>query len=511
MLAYLKDESNMTRTENGAVTYVSAGSDCLDLFATIGALRGADEAEIARRFTRAYAENADLAMKTLFFARDVRGGLGERRVFRVILRWLAFHEPQSVRKNISYIGMYGRFDDLLALFDTPCEGDAIACIKTQLEKDLQVLAQVGEVSLPETEHSPGHPAAAPIASGEVSLLAKWLPSVNASNRETVRQAKKLARALSMTDAAYRKCLSALRAHIRIIENNLREKDYSFEYEKQPSRALFKYRKAFLRNDSARYQEFLSRAEESPSLLHTGTLTPYDIIAPAVTWDRTQPLSEEERRSMDVTWRAQEDFTGGENALVVVDGSASMYYWGGSPLPAAVAQSLGIYFAERNTGLFRNHFITFSANPRLVEVKGRDIVEKVRYCMQFNDCANTDLQKVFELILQTAVRHHLPQAEMPTRLYIISDMEFDCCDHADVTNFAWAKAAFASAGYELPTVVFWNVQSRHMQQPVTQNEQGAILVSGCSPQIFSMLQKNLLDPYHFMLDVLCSERYEAIAA
>lgn len=487
MLELLKNGANLTYTENGAVTNASTGSECLDLFASIGALRSASDEDIIGLFLRAYVENADFAVKTLFFARDIRGGLGERRVFRVILKWLADNEPETCRKNLVYVGEYGRYDDLLSLFGTACETDMFRVIRSQLEKDQEAL-RLGNT---------------------VSLLGKWLPSVNASNAETVHMAKRIARALGMTDAVYRKTLTALRARIRILENNLRERDYSFEYEDQPSKALFKYRNAFLRNDAGRYQAFLNRAVEEPSVMHTGTLTPYDIIAPIVTEDN-RSFSDEERRSMDVTWNALEDFTGDENALVVVDGSGSMY-WGRSPLPAAVAQSLGIYFAEHNRGMFKNHFITFSRSPKLVQVKGRDIVEKVRYCMRYNDCSNTDLEKVFKLILNTAVKNKLQQEDMPAKLYIISDMEFDRCSHADLANFQSAKKMFAENGYVLPQVVFWNVQSRNRQQPVTQNEQGACLVSGCNAQIFSMLKTDTLNPYHFMLQVLTSERYVPIAA
>ena len=487
MLEMLKNEANITYTENGAVTNVSTGSECLDLFARIGALRSASDEDITDIFLRAYAENADLAVKTLFFARDIRGGLGERRVFRVILRWLADNEPETCRKNLYFVGEYGRYDDLLCLFGTACEQDMLDVIREQLRKDQEAMDD----------------------GSAVSLLGKWLPSVNASCAETVRLAKKTARALGMTDAQYRRTLTALRARIRILENNLREKDYTFEYEKQPSRALFKYRAAFRRNDEERYQAFLDRAGTDSSAMHTGTLAPYDVIAPIIS-SFGRAFSEEERKSLDVTWNALEDFTGDENALVVVDGSGSMY-WEGRPLPAAVAQSLGIYFAEHNRGAFRNHFITFSALPKLVEVRGRDIVEKVRYCMSFNDCSNTDLEKVFDLLLRTAVKNRVPQEEMPAKLYIISDMEFDCCSHADMTNFRSAQKMFAAFGYVLPQVVFWNVQSRNRQQPVAKNEQGVCLVSGCNAQIFSMLKNDSLDPYHFMMQILTAERYAVIAA
>ena len=223
------------------------------------------------------------------------------------------------------------------------------------------------------------------------------------------------------------------------------------------------------------------------------------------------LSDDERAALNATWNAQEDFAGSDNALAVVDGSGSMYS-GRVIFPIAVAEALGIYFAERNRGEFRNHFITFSATPQLVEIKGSDIVEKVNYCAGYNEVANTDIQAVFELILNTAVKHNIPKAEMPERLYIISDMEFDACtENSNTTNFEHAKQIFAEKGYTLPQVVFWNVDSRHDQQPVSRNEQGVILVSGVSPRIFGMIRSGNLSPESFMLSVLNGERYVHITA
>ena len=483
MLNFLKKTANRTFTENGAVTYRSTGSECLNLFATIGALRSAGDSVIQNRFLRAYAENPDLAMKILFYARDIRGGLGERAVFRTLIKWLAVNEKPSLVRNLPYIAEYGRWDDILVLLDTPARQEAEAVLFKQFLADMEAL---------ENE-------------GQVSLLGKWLPSVNASNKETVRMAKQLARTFGMNDAAYRKALSALRAQIRILENNLREMDYSFDYAKQPSKAMFKYRRAFMRNDKQRYQLFMTRVKKGQAVLHTGTLMPYEIVTSAYT------ASEHEREALDVTWQALEDFTNNENALVVADGSGSMYCYG-SPKPAAVAQSLAIYFAERNRGAFHNHFITFSMTPQLVEIKGRDIVEKVRYCRSFNEVANTDLQAVFKLILSTAVKYRLPQKDLPSTLYIVTDMEFDSCARgASLTNFEKAKALYRKHGYKLPRVVFWNVQSRNEQQPVKINEQGVALVSGCNPRLFSQVMSGETNPYTYMMNVIGGERYRMICA
>ena len=483
MLEVLKKTANKTYTENGAVAHRTSGKDCLDLFAAIGALRRADDQDICSRFLKAYAENPDLAMKILFYARDVRGGLGERRVFRSILTWLASNEKSSVVRNLPYIAEYGRWDDVLVLLKTPCRKEALALLEERFREDLAALED----------------------GGDISLLGKWLPSVNATNQETVVMAKMIAKSFGLSDRDYRKALTGLRARIRIIENNLREKDYTFDYSKQPSKAMFKYRKAFLRNDGERYAAFMDKVDRGEAKLHTGTLMPYELV------ERAYDCSEEERRSLDVTWHTLEDFTTDENALVAADGSGSMY-WGSKPMPAAVAQSLAIYFAEHNKGKFHNHFLTFSMTPQLVEIKGKDFVEKVRYCRTFDECANTNLEAVFDLILQTAAENHVPQAEMPAKLYIISDMEFDhCVKNSSMTNFENAKASYAAAGYILPDLVFWNVDSRHEQQPVKENDRGVALVSGNSPRIFSMVMDGELNPYDFMLSVIDTERYAPIAA
>lgn len=494
MLFELKKQLNTAFTENGAVTKATSGSDCLDFFAAAGALRNADELDIIIRFAKAYSEDKDLAMRILFYARDVRGGLGERRLFRVILKWLACNHCESLAKNLHLIAEYGRFDDYLVLLDTPADTLVLRYLKKLFYADIDALSR-GE---------------------SVSLLAKWLPSINASSGETVKLARRIAKYFGMSFAHYRRALVALRKKIAIIENNLRETDYTFDYEKVPSCAMFKYRRAFIRNDGDRYSDYLSMVRDGTAKMHTGALAPYEIIRPLFErpsfFDSTAGvLTDEEKEAIDTTWRALEDFTGDENSLAVIDGSGSMYR-GTNPDPICVAMSLGIYFAERNRGHFKNHFITFSESPSLVEIKGSDIAEKVDYCKSFGEVANTNIQSVFELILFTAVINKLPQSEMPDKIYIISDMEFDRCTvDSSLTNFEYAKKIFAEAGYRLPEVVFWNVASRNEQQPVTMNEQGVALVSGCTPRLFSMLSAGVTSPYGFMLDVLSSDRYSAITA
>lgn len=484
MLKYLKEETNYTTTENGALTYKTSGNFCLDLFSTIGALRTSHSCDIISRFDKAYNESPDTAMKILFYARDIRGGLGERRVFNIIINYIATHYPKSVKKNIKYIPEFGRYDDLLSLLDTPCQSELIEFISNQLKTDLKAMEENKK---------------------EVSLLAKWLPSINTSNADAVSKAKKISKLLGMSYKQYRQTLSSLRKYIDIIENYLRQENYTFDYEKQTSKSLFKYKKAFIRNDYDRYINFLNAVKEGKTQLKTSNLYPYDIIRECM-----KALSQTEKETLNITWDSLPNYCKeDENSIAVIDGSGSMYYYG-NPKPIQIALSLGIYFAQRCKGKFNNHFITFSTKPQLVEIKGNTIFDKVKYCEKFDEASNTDIQKVFELILNTAVKNKLPQSELPSKIYIISDMEFDSCTD-NRTNFEYAKKIYKDKNYKLPQLVFWNVQSRQEQVPVKMNENGVILVSGSSPKIFNMVISGSFNPYEYMIKIISNSRYSMIKA
>ena len=496
MLEFLKKEAKpkMTYTENGAATYATSGSFCLDFFSCAGAIRYESEKAIISRFSKAYIEDPDLAVKLLFFTRDIRGGLGERRVFRILVRWLCKNRPESIRKNIRYFSEFGRYDDLLCLLGTPLEEAAVEEIGSVLAADIRAMEK----------------------DEPVSLLGKWLPSVNASSSRTVKQAKILIRLLGMTDASYRKTLSALRRRVRIIENSLREKDYTFDYGSQPSRALFKYRAAFRRNDEERYVAFLESVSRGEKTMHTKNVAPYELVMPYLQNTlRVQDafaMSRGEEQVLNTTWEALPDYVGSGRSLAVIDTSGSMYMSRTGIAPAAVALSLGLYFAERIDGEFRDHFISFSEHPQLIRIKGRTFVDRLRYVISKQEVANTNIEAVFDLILRTAVKHHLPKSEMPDRIFILSDMEFDmCAKGSGLTNFESAKRSFAGYGYALPQIVFWNVASRNTQVPVKMNEQGVILLSGVTPMLFSMATKGDIDPYAFMMSVIGNERYEQICA
>ena len=487
MLSALSKASNRTHTENGALSNRSTGSDCLNFFAVCGALRHEDESTQLRFFIRAYAENRDLALRTLFYARDIRGGLGERALFRHLLAWLADHRPRSVLKNIPLMAEYGRWDDLLILLGTPCEAAAVQVIRDQLTQDL----------------------AAADSGGPVSLLAKWLPSVNTSASLPRQQARRLCKLLRMTEKEYRRTLSRLRARLDILETRLCRMDYTFSYEKQPSGAMLKYPGAFLRHDHDRYWEYLHNVFAGKATLHAGTLYPYQIVTQCL---RHSAMSRDEdvMRSLDAAWKSLPCYGTGQNALAVIDGSGSMY-WEGHPQPAAVALSLGIYFAEHNTGYFRDCFITFSHTPQLVTIKGDCIADRVLYCRSFDECANTNLRATFLLLLETAVRHRLPQEELPETLYIISDMEFDTGVEQDKTLYEEVRDLYEQHGYRLPALVYWNVNCRTGQFPVRMDDHGTVLVSGASPAVFNMMISRETTPEAYMLSTLNSPRYAGIFA
>jgi len=488
MINALNQTMKLSFTQNGAVTYRSSDSDCLDLFFSVGALRNASDEAISKAVVRAYCENPEKTLKIIFYARDIREGLGERRFFRVALHTLGDFAPEAVIRNIRFISEYGRYDDLCALFGTASEKAAFEEVETRLEADISAMEN-GE---------------------SVSLLAKWLPSVNASSEITRRYGKRLARHLGMSEKKYRKTLSALRKYLDILENRLRERDYTFKYDEQPSCAMFKYHQAFIRNDNERYNQYISDVSEGRAKINAAALYPYQVVRRALDAE----LTKDERRALDMTWKNLKDYGGGEeneNALVVIDGSGSMYC-DGILRPIDAALSLGIYFAERNKGVFADRFITFSQTPQLVKIKGRDIFEKVQYCSSFNEIANTNLEAVFELILDTAVKNKLSQQDMPSRLYIISDMEFDYCVYGgnNMPLFELMEEIYRANGYKLPTVVFWNVNSYGYNVPVTSSKTGVALVSGSSPVLFDMISSGEISAELIMENIIGRERYEKIA-
>ena len=495
-LQAMKMQLNVARTENGDLAYKSTGSACLDFFSLCGGMRRNLE-DLDKLFAKAYAENPVVAIKILFYMRNIRGGLGERNSFRVLLKELAKFYPEMAKQIVYAVPEYGRWDDLLVLLDTPVKDDAIALIKSQIGKDKDAMEK----------------------GKEVSLLGKWLPSINTSSKESVASAKIIMAALGMKAVEYRKLCSTLRKEIKILEDNLRRKDYTFDYSKQPSQAMLRYKKAFMRNDEERYKSFLNkvveqaeklaRGEEIPEeervKLNTKTLYPYQIVAPFMnSWGGARCLPDEKTLPLEASWKALDRGSFDSKTIVVRDGSGSMY-GGGDFAAINIATSLALLFAEQLDGAYKNSFITFSSKPELIQVpETADTLEKkLNFISKYDDCSNTDIGKVYRLILDVAKSGNVPKEEMIERVLIISDMEFDCCSSKEST-FDFYKKEFEAAGYELPEIVFWNVEARDTHLPVTMNEKGVKLVSGASANIFADVVSGdlkVVTPYEFMLQIL----------
>lgn len=497
-LEQLKTEANYTRTLNGAKTHGSSGDACLDFFAVAGGMRYRKKDDQIRLFDRAYIETPELAMRLLFHIRDIRGGMGERKLFRTLLRHVAFTWPESVRKNVEFIAEYGRWDDLLCLLDTPAHATAVRVISEQLQKDLASL-----------ERRKADEPDAPI-----SLLAKWMPSINTSSRRTCSLARKLAKSLDMNERAYRHMLTKLRAHIGLVERNLtRKHPEKICYEAVPAGAMLKYREAFSRNDGERYAEYLMEVAAGEKKMHADTLFPYEILRPYFSGGYWNCSATKGTDTLEMLWESMSAEVGNQNALSVIDTSGSMYCAApGAPMPALISQAMGLYCAERCRGLFHNVFITFESQPHLLEIKGHTLADKLRYLRTAPWSGSTNLEAVFDLILSTAINARAKQEEMPSVLYIFSDMEFNCAFlNPNKTVYENAQEKFEAAGYQMPAVVFHNVNSWQMQVPIRAHTRGAALTSGASVSCLKEKFDGNATPMEHMLRVLNSPRYEAIHA
>ena len=489
----LNEEFNESVTENGALGYRTTGKAMLDFNYKVASYRNKSENEIIKDFDKVWLDNKVLAMQFLFFIRDREEGLGERRLFRIIIKHLANTEPEMVKKVISVIAEYGRFDDLLELLDTPVEGDVYHIIFKQLHLDCQ-------------NYRKNKP---------ISLLAKWLPSINASSKIQKERAKKIIKHLRSNEKDYRIMLSELRKYIDVTERKMCANEWDkIKYENVPSRANLNYNNAFLRHDEERRREFLSKVEKGEKKINAGKLYPYDIVhkyMKAQSWNTTVKIKDE---TLEQLWKAlpSKEIA---NTLVVADGSGSMTSTIGNTNITAldVANSLAIYFAEHNKGQFKDKYITFSEAPQFVDFEGcTSLHDKVKKALAYDEVANTNIKAVFDLILKTAKKYNLSQDEMPANILIISDMEFDYATDGEVNEklFKTIERQYNEAGYKLPRLVFWNVNSRTGTIPLKENELGIALVSGFSTNIAEMVMSNELDPYKVLLEKLGTERYKRIA-
>jgi hypothetical protein len=438
-------------------------------------------------------------MRWLFYCRDVRGGLGERRLFRVVLKHLAQNLPDVARSVFNFAPEYGREDDIWCLLGTNLKDNVIEAIAHQLQED-------------ESNMNEGK---------SISLLAKWLPSENASSKTTKAYAAIIRSGLGMTSKSYRQMLSKMRKYINVVERQMSAKQWGeINYEVVPSRANLIYNGAFLRNDEERRRAYLGALSKGEAKINASTLFPHDIvhkynISRYYSWNSSAVNTDE---TLEALWKALPDtIKGNDNTIVVADGSGSMTVSVGNTRVTAldIANALAIYFAERSSGEFKDKYITFSHSPQLVDFSNaQTLKEKIQIALKHNEVADTNIEATFDLILKTAVNNHMSQEDMPKNVLIISDMEFNMATgyhRPNETLFKTIANKYAACGYKLPRLVFWNVNSRTDAIPVKENELGVALVSGFSPNIVNMVMSNKLDPFECLLDVLNTERYDPIEA
>lgn len=484
-------DNTFVRTENGALGYASTGKALLDLNFKVSSLRNVSDLEIINLYALAFYENPTLAIKWLFFARDIRQGLGERRLFKVCFEWLLVNNENAVNL-IEYIAEYGRWDEVVEIATNSknayAANTALILITKTLRQDLDAM----KINKP------------------ISLLAKWMPSINTSSDVTIAKAHLLASKCGLKPKEYRKMLSSLRAYSDVLEVKLCSNRWEdVKYPNVPSIANLKYKTAFYRHDEERYSAYINSVNKGEVKMNMSVTFPHQIVT---SYNRVRGLD----KALEAMWKslpANEI----DNTIVVADGSGSMEtYVSGRTTALDVANSLAIYFAERNKGEFANKYITFSETPQIVNFSNcKTLKDKLDLAKRYNEVANTNIKAVFELILKTAIRTNCSQEEMPKNILILSDMEFDSATYSrnagrvTSTLFNIIAKEYEQYGYKLPRLIFWNIASRTGAIPVKQNELGVALVSGFSVNNVKMIMDTELDPYKLLVKTLMSERYSVI--
>ena len=471
--------SNRKLTENGAVAYSSMSNDLLDLFATIGALRPCSEQEIETKFSRAFAQDRLLATKMLFYCGNIRGGLGERRTFRICLKWLANNYPAIVNKNMSLIPLFNRWDSLFVLVGTSCEEKMWHFIEATLEQDMRDMS----------------------SKKAISLLAKWMPSENTSSQETRKLARKAMKQLGLEPRSYRKILSKMRKYLDVIERKMSANEWeAIKYNTVPSYAMKNYSDAFRKHDYARFTEYLDSVKNGKTKINASTLYPYDLVHKI--WGNRNETAE-------LQWKSLPNYVEGENNYIVMaDVSGSMW---GRPIETSIG--LATYFAERATSDYHNLYMTFTYDPHFIELNDNmSLREKVEQVRKTDIGYSTDLMKAFDYILNHAVQNQISSEDMPKALIVISDMEIDSYFRPN-KNWDFMQTVrwkFANAGLKSPKLIMWNVEARN--DTFLTKDEDVILVSGQSPAIFKRLCDNLSGKtnWEIMLETLNDKSYDCVS-
>ena len=476
-------------TANGMEAHSTTSSSVLDMFFLSGASRNLSESDIINLWVKAVNEDANLAYKALFYSGDVRGGQGERRFFRTVLKYAYENDYDRMKVTIPYILEFRRADDLLFLM-----ADAIEKKDGKSKK-----ISKNDISLKWDDTKIFSIIIDGLREGN-GLIAKWMP-----RKGIVFNA--LCERMKLTPKNLRKLLVRLTKEANVVEQLMcAGKWSSIEFSKVSSKAFNIYKKAFEKHDSTRFEAFVEKAVKGEVKINTSVLYPEDVIGEALNLGITR-MSKTQTDAVIAQWNQLPDFIGrkkNENFISIVDVSGSMGDRKKSPYSVAV--SIGMYLAERNTGIFQDAFITFSNTPRLQYLKGNVIERLNQFDRGFAE--NTDLNKALRLILTKAVDANLPEAEMPKAIVIISDMQFDSCMGNTATEMI--EREYRNAGYSLPKIVFWNVNGSVGTNPAKSNSKNVNMVSGYSPNIMKQVLETLSKtPYELMVNTLNSARYESI--
>ena len=483
----IKETTSQKLTENGAFAYNTTESDLLDLFAEIGALRPRTEDEIRTKFERAFYENPELAMRMAFYARDVRfGGLGERRTFRIILKWICENYANMAIANIPNITTFGRFDDLYTYIGTEAEEAMWKYMHTTLTNDYERMLE-------------GKP---------ISLLAKWLKSINTSSRESRKLARLTLKNLGFhNERHYRKVLARMRDYLNVVENRMSAQEWDkINYSQVPAYAIKNYGSAFAKHDYERWNQYLKDLQKGTTKVNASTLYPYDLVHQYM--NRYYGDSYGPNTLTEAQWKALPNYVGdGANVMVMADVSGSMM---GRPMETSIG--LAAYFAQHNHGPFEGLFLTFTDIPRYIHVRSDDklytMINKVRQNVGYN----TDLNRAFNLILDTALENHVPQEDLPRALVVVSDMEIDSYVRYHGLDFVktW-RERFKAYGYELPQLVLWNVEARNDTFLTKMATKGVTFLSGQSASTFRSLidTLNCRSAYEAMVKVLMNPAYDVV--
>ena len=491
--------TNLSTTENGALGFAKCKSDIVDFFYNVSSMRILSAKKKQTEFLKVLAEDRDLAYRMLFFVRDVRGGLGERQLFRDVIRGI---DEDDLLKLLPLIPEYGRWDDVLSLLmddDTSKKiiDAAVDLIHTQFKQDLE-------------DANAEHP---------ISLLAKWMPSIRKVNKKKVKLAKFLCNRFGLQERDYRHSLSFLRNHLKVVEKWMSERKWGeIDFGAVPSKAAKNYRNAFMNHDEKRYREYLNKLSKGEAKVNAGAVFPYEIVS--AYHDGIDEINQFDQL-LESQWKALPLPKGLlENAIVVRDGSGSMITRISNSTESTaldVATSLAVLMSEHLKGPFANRFITFSKNPKFIDLSGCSTLrQKLQLTFSQDEISNTDIERTMDLILNTATKNHLKQEEIPT-IIIISDMEFDEARgsmfywNADSqkTLFETISAKWESHGYHLPKMVFWNVANRSGTVPMQDNDFGLIMVSGFSQNILDVLSGEG-DMVEIIRKKLMVERYDKVS-